>query len=482
MNKKPKVGIISSNFSEWKNLGDFDYESRSIYTALTKAIGKENVYIIDPKRVRIYSQQRQIHVDYLYTREGDYVSLFKDLDAIIIRKTRGFVEGIKSIVNTLNTLCPNMKFFDPPEVYQNPLSKFDSFLKRQIAGIPQPQTIFIFATDDLKRLDLPKGLKFPVIVKPLKGHLGKCVKKCYTEQEAVDFIKNKLGNCDEEIIGGGIIIQQYIEVEKEFRIIVINGRSIGCRLKLSEDEIKNAYRGAEYVKVEDKEAEKLAEKAAQVQNIFFAGVDIVRDKYGNYYLLECNRSPGFLAFDLSKDENEKDVATIFVEEFLSSLQRKEIEKIDYQDEYDVFLCYSHSVSPLIEELHRNLVDVGLKPWLDKEQLVGVGNELENLYKDIGNSKLKVIIFSQKTVEKEKSYRKTFNKNKTINQLTEIKYILNNHLESTMCFLYMVSRNDVLELFPQLEGFVLNEINEKSIKEATEKIKRAFKKITEKQIL
>ena len=120
-------------------------------------------------------------------------NIFEMLDGLIIRRTRGFSEQLKDILNALYNKYPNLIMFDPVEVFQDPLSKFSSFLKRQTANILQPNTLFLYNlnTDDIKNIKeiIRTKVGFPLIVKPIKGHLGIGVEVCENEDKLIDTLE-----------------------------------------------------------------------------------------------------------------------------------------------------------------------------------------------------------------------------------------------------------------------------------------------------
>ena len=116
-------------------------------------------------------------------------------------------------------------------------------------------------------------------------------------------------------MGYGVILQEFIKFDEEYRVNVLDGKSIGCVIKINDKEIKNADQGAIFAEKYNKQVIDLAEKVAKLHKLMFAGVDI-GIKNNTLYLLECNRNPAFEAFDQALNQ---DSAKLLIEKIYNKI-------------------------------------------------------------------------------------------------------------------------------------------------------------------
>jgi len=168
----------------------------------------------------------------------------------------------------------------------------------------QPETVVIIDPDNQS---IPVNFPFPAVVKPTHGFQGKHVKKCETVEEAKKHIAEvariSKTHSEHSSIGYGLLVQEYIDFNEEYRVNVIAGKSIGTIVKISDHWVKNGHMGATFeTKRYDQKVIDIAERCTNMHGLFFAGVDIGR-KDGDLYLIECNRSPQFKLFDEAIESN-----------------------------------------------------------------------------------------------------------------------------------------------------------------------------------
>ncbi len=316
-----KIGIISSDFVDYHDVDDLSYENKRLKLAAQNVFG--NCLIIDPSKIEVVFNNKEINVYYFGENNEGNINILNELDVLIIRRTRNFLEQILDIVNIVSTR-KKIEIFDRPETFIRPTSKVISILAR-FGTFKQPRTQVLFDLD-CKFEDLE--IDFPVLVKPTHGYKGKNIKIFLNERtfkkEINDFISKlkeaKKREKDAQIIGYGILIQEYIAFDEEYRVNVIDGKSIGCVLKRGGKQgINNADQNAEFLKSDNKKVIKLAEQVAKFHNLTFAGVDIgIKDN--ELYVIECNRNPAFERFDYALNQ---DSARIFIEHIFNSLKEKQ---------------------------------------------------------------------------------------------------------------------------------------------------------------
>lgn len=138
----------------------------------------------------------------------------------------------------------------------------------------------------------------PYIVKGIQGSLGNDVFKI-TEIEQIEALIKKYGR-------GMLIVQKYIPLKEDYRILVLNGKILGSikRTVPPRSFKTNIAAGGKPEKIEINE--KMANLAIQAAKTFkaeFAGIDLVKDRDGNYYIFEVNLFPIFEGFETATGIN-----------------------------------------------------------------------------------------------------------------------------------------------------------------------------------
>jgi len=95
-------------------------------------------------------------------------------------------------------------------------------------------------------------------------------------------------------------LEKYIKNKKDYRVMVINKKSLGVVYKENKDnEIVNYYSGAHFYKIDFSELEIISEKIANLLNLDFCAVDFIVDQDSNkIYVLEINFFAKFEGYEL----------------------------------------------------------------------------------------------------------------------------------------------------------------------------------------
>ena len=138
-----------------------------------------------------------------------------------------------------------------------------------------------------------KHIGFPAIVKTISGSYGRGVfltetKKQLTQLLTMAELTKKSYN---------IIIQEFIKDTwgKDLRVLVVNGKVIGCMMRQSQDEDfrANISRGGEGFPYEvNEQIEWLSTESSKALDLDIAGVDLLFDN-GGFKICEVNSNPGF---------------------------------------------------------------------------------------------------------------------------------------------------------------------------------------------
>jgi glutathione synthase/RimK-type ligase-like ATP-grasp enzyme len=248
------------------------------------------VLLINPaKLVFFFSHSKRIPV--VMTENTD----LSKLSTLIIRKTNGYEEPLSLLAKTL--IHNGCDLLDPPERFSgSPAGKLMESLKGFI-GHFSPDTFIAFNRDDALRLAgiLHSENRFPLIGKPNRGCRGENVCLLRNLGEVILYIDNFFSH--EMYSRSALLLQSYITVKKEYRVMVLDGRCLGMAEKtVKEGQIaRNAAMGGQFVAAHDEEVIEFT-----LQNISHKGIlgaDVIRDTSGRLFLLEANRAPQWYAFE-----------------------------------------------------------------------------------------------------------------------------------------------------------------------------------------
>lgn len=152
-----------------------------------------------------------------------------------------------------------------------------------------------------------RRFKTPYIVKSIEGSRGK--------QVFLIKDKNEIPKLLEQFGLGKLMVQRFIPIKEDFRIIVIGNKVIGGMRRIAaEGEFRTNFSLGGFTEglTLSPRMQDLAIRAAKVFNAEFAGVDIVEHK-GEYYILEVNLFPGFEGFESATRINVAEKLAAYIE-------------------------------------------------------------------------------------------------------------------------------------------------------------------------
>ena len=167
----------------------------------------------------------------------------------------------------------------------------------------------VVARNILKKL---KKKKLYGIWKPLFGSQGKGLK----------IIKNnKLKKNSEKVY----YLQKFENIKvksdkkwQDFRIFVCNNKIIASMIRKNKKKITNIGQGGKpFSFIPSEEIKKISLNASKLVNADYAGIDLIKDKYGNFKVIEINSIPAWKA--LQKVTN-KNIAYILAKTFVTKLK------------------------------------------------------------------------------------------------------------------------------------------------------------------
>lgn len=178
------------------------------------------------------------------------------------------------------------------------------------AGLPTPLTWVSRNREEvlaIAEVELRNGNM--LISKPLFGSQGEGIRRI---EKMTDLFWLTSSN-------GVYYLQQFIHCEGEgfsdSRVFVINGLAVAAMRRRGKFWLNNVARGAacELIELEPKLAE-LAVKATKALFMDYAGVDIIKDRQGNYTIIEVNSIPAWKGLESVCDVN---IAELLAEDLIN---------------------------------------------------------------------------------------------------------------------------------------------------------------------
>lgn len=132
---------------------------------------------------------------------------------------------------------------------------------------------------------------FPLVLKPRHGTAGKGIILVRTPKD-LDNIKKF----------DGLLIEQYVEPECDYRVFVVGGTAVGIMRKIGDEDNPGDFRAWSAGRTKFLENDPavtdvlsdIATRAAAVSKLEYAGVDIIKDaKTGHFYIMETNIAAGW---------------------------------------------------------------------------------------------------------------------------------------------------------------------------------------------
>ena len=241
------------------------------------------VRVVNPKDVDIFvdrDDRKSIIVDGKPRKLPDFV---------FPRTGSGTTYFIKAIIRHMERLGVTM--INGSDAIDNVKDKLYS---QQILGqsnLPVPKTMLVKHPINLELVE--KNLSYPMIVKTLSGSYGSGV---FLVEDRKQF-RQLMKMAELTKPSYNIIIQECIEdsLGKDLRVLVVNGKVIGCMMRQSIDGDfrANITRGGEAIPYQvDEDIEWIGGECARLLNLDIAGVDLLFND-GTYTICEVNSAPGF---------------------------------------------------------------------------------------------------------------------------------------------------------------------------------------------
>ena len=229
--------------------------------------------------------------------------------------------------------------------------KYRTALRLADYGLTQPRTVLINDPDKVNEIVSEAGIKFPLIMKTLRGSKGVGVLFIDSEK-GLDSIVQLIHKQDDD---ADLLVQEYIKTEYDVRVHVLGGKVLAAMARpvIEGDFRSNVSQGSKpkNIKLTELEVEECL-KAAKAVGGYWTAVDFIpsknRDKEPPYFL-EVNSSPGTEGIE---DATNMNIAKEVIKHFSDEVNRFRVPT---------------------ECGHREIVSI--KPWGDMVAKFDTGNSV-----------------------------------------------------------------------------------------------------------
>jgi RimK family alpha-L-glutamate ligase len=211
-------------------------------------------------------------------------------DAVLVRTVSdGSFEAVTKRLGVLHALRERgVLVWNDARVVERCVDKsMTSFLLAQ-AGIATPPTWTCESRRQAEEIVRQNARDVPLVLKPLFGSQGRGLR----------LIKDMADLPDEKDVSGVYYLQRFVEIEgtayHDYRVFIVNGRAVAAMRRASTHWITNVKQGGEPCAVLlDAELSSIAVRAAHAVGASFCGVDVIRNRLGDYQILEVNSMPAW---------------------------------------------------------------------------------------------------------------------------------------------------------------------------------------------
>jgi RimK family alpha-L-glutamate ligase len=213
-------------------------------------------------------------------------------DAALVRTMpAGSLEQIVFRMDLLHAASfAGVKVLNPPRAVETCVDKYLTNIRLNKSGVPVPVTVACQKAEDA--LIAFEELGGDVVVKPLFGAEGRGIIRVSEYDLAWRTFRAI------EQTGGVIYLQEFIRHPGwDLRVFVISGRVVAAMKRTARDGWRtNIAQGGRATRFEiSADERRLALWAADVVGTPLAGIDLLCDATGNWYILEVNAVPGWRA-------------------------------------------------------------------------------------------------------------------------------------------------------------------------------------------
>ena len=201
----------------------------------------------------------------------------------------GTLQQITTRLNMLHMLhLQGVKIYNNAKAIERTVDKAMTSFLLSYAGIATPPTWVCENRNQAHAIIAANIHNTRLLIKPLFGSQGRGIR--LLEQSSL------LPLPMDTHVDGVFYLQQLIETggdNYDYRIFVINNQAVAAMRRSGSGWLHNVAQGAVCEAIEDIDVMQLAEQAANVLEIDYCGVDIIRDLNGKLWVLEINSIPAW---------------------------------------------------------------------------------------------------------------------------------------------------------------------------------------------
>jgi RimK family alpha-L-glutamate ligase len=260
---------------------------------------KIKCYIVFVEDAHILRHEDGNHTIHNSDDKDGFPVLYGQTAAII----RGSIARLRSTMDLISQLekvgifCIN--FRETMEVCSD---KYRTILRMAETALPAPKTALLQGENTIDFAFETVGGEFPVIVKMLSGSKGVGVFFAESWKSLRGFLQMIWKINEEE----ELLIQQYIDTDHDFRVHVLGDEVIAAmkRYVIPGDFRANFSLGGKVEEATLTEDEmEMCVMASKAVRATWSGVDFLKDKDDNPYILEINSSPGTEGIEKATNED-----------------------------------------------------------------------------------------------------------------------------------------------------------------------------------
>jgi ribosomal protein S6--L-glutamate ligase len=231
-------------------------------------------------------------------------------DAVLVRTMpAGSLEQIIFRMDALRAAeIAGVRVWNPPASLETCVDKYLTSVRLAYAGLPTPDLVCCQTWQDA--MVAFKHLGGDVVVKPLFGSEGRGMVRL-TDTDTAWRTFHTLANT-----GAVLYLQRFIQHPGwDMRLFVCGGTVIAAMRRSHALHWRtNIAQGGTATAVSvDEELESLALRAAKAVGVTIAGVDLIQNEHGQWFVLEVNGVPGWRALS---ECTEIDIATAVLQQIL----------------------------------------------------------------------------------------------------------------------------------------------------------------------
>jgi RimK family alpha-L-glutamate ligase len=204
--------------------------------------------------------------------------------------------------------------YNAPKAIERTVDKPLTSLLLGRSGLPTPKTWICETTKRANEiLENESSNSKKLVLKPLFGSQG----------IGIHLIDKVTGLVHDEKFAGIYYLQEFIERKDndftDIRVLVVDGIAKAAMTRRGESWITNRAQGAncEFLEL-NQDLTSLSEAACKVLDIDYAGVDLIQDKDGSFYIIEVNSIPAWYGLQKVVSFN---IADCLVESFIKNIAK-----------------------------------------------------------------------------------------------------------------------------------------------------------------